>query len=100
MRQRSTLEAIPLTNIIYPDGEGHFALDSPDGRTLQQSEIVEISLGGFWIPGAVTWNHNGDYFTALFDKTVCGLCARMQVRPFQNEVLIADRDKQQGKEAL
>jgi hypothetical protein len=76
----STLNALALTWTIYPDGEGHFALGSPDGRILQQGEAVEISLGGFRIPGSIQWSHNGDYFTAQAGDTVCGLCARMQVR--------------------
>ena len=76
----STLNALALTWTIYPDGEGHFALGSPDGRILQQGEAVEISLGGFWIPGSIQWSHNGDYFTAQAGGTVCGLCARMHVR--------------------
>ena len=31
----NALNALALTWTIYPDGEGHFALGSPDGRILQ-----------------------------------------------------------------
>lgn len=70
---------------IYPDGGGHFALGSPDGRVLRHGEAVAIALGGFWIPGVIAWSHNGDYFTAYVDQTVCGLYARMHVRTCQDE---------------
>lgn len=79
---------------IYPDGGGHFALGSPDGRILYQGEAIEILLGGQWIAGRIQWSHNGDYFAALADGTVCGLCARSQVRPLKGANLAADRDGQ------
>jgi len=106
----SIIDAITTQWTIYPDGQGHFALGSPDGRTLQQDETVAITLGGFWIPGVIRWNHGSDYFITLVDHTVCGLCAGMQVRPLQDEDLPADRGVQlrewrdryqlRGKEAL
>ena len=76
----SIIDTITTQWTIYPDGQGHFAFGSPNGRTLKQGEAVEISLGGFWIIGAITWSHNGDYFTAQVDHTRCGLCAGMRVR--------------------
>jgi len=88
------IDAITTQWTIYPDGQGHFALGSPDGRTLQQGETVEIALGGLWIPGVIMWNHGSDYFTALADGAVCGLCAGMQVRPFQDADVAADRNGQ------
>jgi hypothetical protein len=89
----SIIDAITTQWTIYPDGQGHFALGSPDGQALNQGEAVEISLGGFWIPGAITWNHSRDYFTALVDHTVCGLCAGMRVRTLQGASQAADGER-------
>ncbi len=71
---------VPQTGTIYPDGGGHFALGSPDGRVLKQDEAIEFSVGGQWILGFVEYDHNGDYLRAANGACICGLHAGMHIR--------------------
>ena len=66
---------------IYPTGYGNFALDSPDGRILQNDQEVETLLGGHWITGVIECPPHGyPHFTAHADNSVCGLYAGMRIR--------------------
>ena len=80
----------PTVSTIYPTGFGDFALGSPDGQVLQDNQVVETLLGGYWIVGVIACaHHEYPHFIALVDKSVCGLYAGMQIRPlsqFSGEV--------------
>lgn len=78
---------------------GRFALDACDGTTLSSGQVIEVLLGGHWIPGRVEYKtlssisakdlieaqgptrwYDGYYFVAGSDNTECALCIGMTVR--------------------
>lgn len=82
---------------IYPslnDGK-HYALGSPDGRELKRGEVVEILLGGFFIPGYIEYSANGDYFSAMTGKSICGLYAGMKVHLITRKMARSSRIRAQ-----
>lgn len=78
---------------IYPsiNDRKHYALGSPDGRELRRGEAVEILLGGFRIPGFIEYGTNGDYFTAMIGKSICGLYAGMKVHLVTRKITVSHR---------
>lgn len=79
LRAGTALAALAMRQwTMYPDGNGHYALGSPDGQVLCPDEAIAIYVGGQWIEGNVIWESNGDYFLAA-DRSICGLYAQMRV---------------------
>jgi hypothetical protein len=64
---------------IYPAGQGHFALGSPDGQMLHPGQQIEVVLADIQITGTVRKSDLGDYLQ-LANGERCGLCACMRVR--------------------
>jgi len=75
--QRFAAHFTPWT--IYPNGSGGYALGSPDGRTLNNGELIEITLGGCIVAGFIEHHtHQAPRFVAI-DGSACGLCPGMRI---------------------
>lgn len=69
--------------LVASSSQGRFAIDdSTYGPELTSGMIIEVLLAGQWIVGRVEFHrkHNGYYFIAAKDESICGLCAGMRVR--------------------
>src|SRR5260370_41057892 len=65
---------------IYPNGRGHYAIGSPDGKVLRPGQALTIVVAGHEITGTIQASEQGDYLRTD-DGTTCGLCAGMRVIP-------------------
>ena len=63
---------------IYPTGQGHFALGSPDGPAVFPGDSLTVLLAGRRVTGTIRPGSQGDYLQ-LADGSCCGLCACMRV---------------------
>lgn len=63
---------------MFPTGQGHFALHSPDGSPLFPGDSLTVLLVGHQVTGVIQASSQGDYLQ-LADGSCCGLCAYMRV---------------------
>src|SRR4051794_9696662 len=75
---------------IYPTGQGHFALHSPDGLPLFPGDSLTILLAGHQMTGTIQASDQGDYLQ-LPDGDRCGLCACMKIVALPSEISLAEQ---------